>query len=703
MRNPLSFLILFLAHLPLLAQPDPGFRWVNPLPTGETLWDVERVADGVFVAVSENGFILRSEDRGMSWSYYQNRLLENFWSVDAADGVVVVGAEGGVAYVSSDQGLSWKEIHIPDFSQNLRGVAVIDRNHWVTVGSTLSNNGVVVVTRDGGETWKFVDPGVPVAFRSVCFIDSLHGWASGTPGTIVSTSDGGDSWQVDQSPLLYGPSLNVVSFASENRGIAAGSNGRLFVTTDGGENWEARPQRAYSEFMDVAWLNDTTVVLIGDRQQIRSTDAGQTWSEILAGARPLGMGFGANVTEGMVAGVDGLALYTSDGGRTWTNRSSGAPGRNIYDLTIHESGVGYAVGYQGGVIRSDDRGATWWWTERIPPNVPRHLTLVAVPSENSVVAVAEEGAVYHSSTKGDRWSNDLVRTDRRLYDMSFGDSLNGWIVGYGVIFHSTNGGASWRGDSTSLPYGLAGVHALNATRVYVTGDNGRLFLTEDGGETWQEIDNEFTVRFSMVKADPEGNITLGWLGGTVHSTDGGVTWSDYRAAPDYSLRHFSFLSPTVGWCGQHSGPFLMTTDAGKTWETREHGLRTSQGGNAAMSVVEMIGPGYGFVAGSSGFILEYRDPDISSVPSPPTADRSNRPESRSQLLIHLDNGQLTVSRIPTSATTLHIYDAQGRLVGTFDLSGSPTDRASFNIDRLAAGVYIIVEQGSGSYGSFVKN
>ncbi len=604
---PFSF--MFSAH----AQVDPGFEWVNPRPTGDVVWDIERAAPGVFVAVTENGFIMVSDDRGSTWTHHHTRILENLWAVDAADGIVVVGAEGGVLHVSEDLGSSWREIHIPDFSQNLRDVAVIDRDHWVSVGSTLSNNGVVVVTRDGGETWNFIDPGVPVAFRSVGFIDSLHGWASGTPGTVISTTDGGDTWSVDQSPLLYGASLNVIRFGSIENGLVAGEFGRLFITHDGGKTWVGQPQSSSSIFNDAAWLDDTTVVLVGKRQQMRSTDAGRTWEEVLAGSHPLGIGFGEGRDEAMVAGDGGQMLYTEDGGLTWLGRSGGPGERNIFDLDLLPSGVGYAVGYGGAVFRSDDGGDSWMWTERMPPYVPGHLTRVFATSETDVVVVAEEGAVYHSSTRGKRWSNAVISTDRRLRDIDFADSTNGWIVGNGVVYTTTDGGASWDEDLTSFPFGLWGVHAVSASRVYITGDGGRVFVTENGGDTWEQIDSDLTVRFTMIHADLDGRITLGWPGGLIHSSDGGQTWSDHPAPAGASLRDFSFLSPTHGWCGQDDGPLLTTTDAGATWDLREHGLRTSPYGRAGMWVVELLSPGQGFVAGSAGFIMRYRDPEISGV------------------------------------------------------------------------------------------
>src|SRR5947208_7679638 len=73
----------------------------------------------------------------------------------------------------------------------------------------------------------------------VSFTDANTGTATGDNGTIVRTTDGGDSWSIQSSGTtntLYG-----VSFTDANHGTAVGGGGTIVKTTDGGNNWISQP------------------------------------------------------------------------------------------------------------------------------------------------------------------------------------------------------------------------------------------------------------------------------------------------------------------------------------------------------------------------------------------------------------------------------------------------------------------------------
>lgn len=612
--NPLSLttlLLLTTSVISVTAQVDSGFSWVNPKPLGDPLWDVVWVEAESWVAVGDNGFVHRSGDGGVSWQSLHHELLGQLWTVHHGDGLTIAAGNGGRVYRSTDGGRTWDHNRVPDLGQVIRDVHVVSRHHIVGVGGNLSNTGRVVVSRDGGDSWDVVDPGIAISFRSVDFIDSLHGWATGTYGYFLSTSDGGDSWTHHPSETLYGAALNTIRFRSRDTGVAAGESGRLFTTHDGGFTWHASPQRDKSVFRDAAWLDDSTVVVTGEHQQLRSTDAGLTWNEMLVGWRFLGISFDPSGRIGMSVGIGGDMAYSSDRGETWVSRFRGKGGPNIEDLASHPSGGMIAVGYGGGILFSRDFGDTWDYAHA--PYENDRLQRVAYPSPEHAVTFTAEGSLYHSDDGGESWNRRIHEFPRRLYDMSFADEQTGWITGDRVILKTVNGGITWSVDSTSVQHRLWGVQALSTTHAYATGDGGVLFYTENGGETWKEIENDFTVRFYMVRADEEGNITLGWLGGLVHSTDHGMTWSDNPAPEGSNLQHFSFLTPRIGYCGQHSNPMLSTTDAGVTWRKHEHGIRFSANGSGALEVTEAIAPGHVFLAGGSGIVLEFRDPAVSDV------------------------------------------------------------------------------------------
>jgi len=70
------------------------------------------------------------------------------------------------------------------------------------------------------------------------FTDTNTGTATGDNGTIVRTTDGCNSWVIQSSGTtntLYG-----VSFTDVNHGTAVGASGTVLRTTNGGSTWSSQ-------------------------------------------------------------------------------------------------------------------------------------------------------------------------------------------------------------------------------------------------------------------------------------------------------------------------------------------------------------------------------------------------------------------------------------------------------------------------------
>ena len=101
-----------------------------------------------------------------------------------------------------------------------------------------------------------------------------------------------------------------------------------------------------------------------------------------------------------------------------------------------------------------------------------------------------------ASVEGVSEESTLALVDPTLYDIYFLDEKTGWMVGeFGKIYHSTDGGATWKeqqnallgqagiDDALNLPTWF-GVRFVNATEGTVVGLEGKIAKTTDGGQTW---------------------------------------------------------------------------------------------------------------------------------------------------------------------------------------------------------------------------
>jgi photosystem II stability/assembly factor-like uncharacterized protein len=168
---------------------------------------------------------------------------------------------------------------------------------------------------------------------------------------------------------------------------------------------------------------------------IESRDAGRSWRSVsLLGEAD----FHALETAGdRVYGFDGLRqrlLVSSDGGKTWTRRSSPA---NVIDLAVHPMSTGRLIALtERGLAESRDAGRRW------TPLASATAGLLAWPAGNRLFTVGVDGRVFLSTDAGSRWRPvgdvggapvALVARDRRLF-VAFAS---------GTVSRSTDDGRTW--------------------------------------------------------------------------------------------------------------------------------------------------------------------------------------------------------------------------------------------------------------------
>jgi hypothetical protein len=119
-------------------------------------------------------------------------------------------------------------------------------------------------------------------------------------------------------------------------------------------------------------------------------------------------------------------------------------------------------------------------------------------------------------------------------------SATGWVVGnssdgYGLILHTTDGGAHWlrQGTSAEIPdAGLIGVSAVDQNYVWASGGAadgyGVILHTTDSGAHWQRQGTPAEIPDISTYDVYAVNRNIAWVTGAegviLHTTDGGSTW-----------------------------------------------------------------------------------------------------------------------------------------------------------------------------------
>jgi len=281
-----------------------------------------------------------------------------------------------------------------------------------------------------------------IGFWNVAFM-GLNGYASGNEGTIYHTTDGGDTWEQQDSGTFI--DLLAASFVAPDTGWMCGEEGTVIRTLDGGTTWEVMGKVRSVWLWGIDFVNSQTGWVLEYTGAVqKTTDGGLNWTKqkTLAHTTIRNIDF-VDTQCGWAVGELGTILHTVNGGKKWELQTSNTEA-GLHDLCFIDSLHGWAVGTSGVVLHTDDGGASW------------------VAQSSGVTAV--------------------------LLSVTFIDSLHGWASGIaGTVISTTDGGVTW--DVRQTPAWLSSfdlrdicfidtLHGCAAT-------NAGIFVTEDGGESWE--------------------------------------------------------------------------------------------------------------------------------------------------------------------------------------------------------------------------
>lgn len=250
--------------------------------------------------------------------------------------------------------------------------------------------------------------------------------AVGVRGHILTSDDDGRSWHQRPSPRSV--TLTGLQFVDALQGWAVGHGSTVLHTTDGGLTWQVQ--------LDAEQV-----------EQLR-TRAARAVPDAPARELPLFAVNFSDASNGIVVGAFGIALRTTDGGRSWTPFGQLLPNPEALHLYAAERVKGRLLlaGEQGIVLRSAEQGEL-------------RFERVTLPKPASVFAVAQfdAGAVLATGLRGALW-------------------------------RSQDEGATWVELESPLAVSSSSINAESADEILIASQSGVLLASRDRGRTFRVLD-----------------------------------------------------------------------------------------------------------------------------------------------------------------------------------------------------------------------
>lgn len=222
-----------------------------------------------------------------------------------------------------------------------------------------------------------------------------------------------------------------------------------------------------------------------------STDNGETWNVILSAYTEGPVGIGPN-DEIYIAGNSDV-WFSYDYGNSW-NRSeinfialdSTQASTVIFCIDIDKDGSVY-LGTMNGVFRSDDRGNSW---KRLINGMGiNDIRSILVSPSNRIFAEANSNinGIYYSTDKGENWQDvNMSSMDGQIFFALAVDSLgNLYAGGINRLLFSNDNGITWQ-ILSYVNSTFTDILIDKNNNIYTSFANGGMFLSKDGGSTWEE-------------------------------------------------------------------------------------------------------------------------------------------------------------------------------------------------------------------------
>jgi len=360
-----------------------------------------------------------------------------------------------------------------------------------------------------------------------------------------------------------------------------------------------------------------------------------------------------NANTGYIVGSGGLVLKTTNGGVSWTTKSSGISS-DIHCVYFFDANTGLAAGNLGRIIRTTNGGDNWAQVQS-----PTTYTLINFSFVNSSVGYisGQTTTLLKTEDGGLTWVKKGVNESGPFVDCYFSNATTGIALHYMyAIKKTTNSGVNW----TSV-YTLPGNIVLddlcfkNYPTGVAVGDGGYIVKTTNGGDNW-----------TLVQANGQG----------------------------YNLYDVCFFNETIGFAvgrtatSNSTGIIVKTGNRGDSWTT-EANLP------AGLNALTCSPSGYIWAVGDTGTI--YRSINPVGIHNISTEVPGNYKLSQNypNPFNPVTNIEFAIPK--KSNVNLTVFDMTGKVIEVLvnSVLSAGSFKYDFNASKLSSGTYFYRLQADG--------
>ncbi len=712
----------------LFKSTDGGFNW-NPI-----FDDAENLAIGDFaIAPNDPNTIIvgtgEANGGGNSLSYDGNGL---FKSTDGGDtwsplGLSSVGSIGKIEidpkrperifvaamgslfadspdrglYRSIDNGGSWEkvlsltdstgaiDVVIDPLKPDTIYAAMWERTRQLNRRSYGGESSGIYKSTDGGDTWRELTNGIPTV-----------GPRKGRIGLTISPSD---------------PNILYAIYATQTGNLEG-----LYKSTDHGESWNRISRDGVISVSFMWWFGkiqvdpqDPDIVYVPALDIVKSENGGENWFEVFKNTHvdQHAIWIHPEHPDTVWLGNDG-GLYKSFNGGTNYQKVADLPITQFYTATLDpiQEGRIYGGTQDNGIMRTPSGAINDW---EILFQADGFTTLLDPTDDQFILSEFQFGSLVRSLDGGQSFNyvkpedQDGERINWHAPLVQNPDNPRTIFYGRNRVYRSYDRSSSWdiispdltRGNqSTNLVFGTLssiGVSPVDTNIIYTGSDDGKVWVSENGGLDWNDISAGLPQRW-ITKVYPSP-----FDRNTIYLTLSGYKYNDAQAhvyqsenlgqswqpidgdLPDIPVNDILIHSPAQALYVATDIGVFKSENQGNNWSLVGEGLP-----NVVVSKLMINEAGTELHAATYGR-------SIFKIPLENPLDTNDRPaESISITLFpNPSPGNLTIEfeLVEPQQTSIHLYNPKGQKIKELYAATYPSGvhRLQFDLHSLAVGSYLV--------------
>ena len=741
----------------------------GPINTGGRITDVAISPDNddILYVGTATGGIFKTTDRGDNWTPIFDAVVKPsigniaiapsnsqriYVGTGEANGSATDGAYfGDGIYRSDDGGDTWNNMGLEE--SNHIGRIIIDPTYpdRVFVAATGKLYGYneergIYRSTNGGNDWERVlfitdsTSAIDVIMNPVntdiifaaMWERTRKPWQrdyGGITSAIHRSIDGGDNWEILTNGLpAVSPNTGRISLAiseSEPSTIYARYTTNeitnvfdgLYKSTDNGDSWTlvalgdiSGVDSSFGWYFGNIRINplDPDEVYVLGQQLVKTSNSGSSWQTVSGmHVDHHAMEYSKNNNNFILAGNDGGAYISENGGNSWTHFNN-LPITQFYNIEVdfQQPERLYGGTQDNNTIRtltgSNDDWSSIWGGDGFHVNVD--------PNDNNFVyAESQFGGLGRSTNGGTSFqgaTDGIDFNDRRNWNTPVVLSpFDSEIVFYGSNkLYTSDKAVFWtvispdltdgQHPSGSLSYGTLTAIApsyLNLDTVYVGSDDGNVNVTFNGGNTWENITNGLPDRYitSIAISHNDDQIAYITFSGfsvldyTPHifkTEDGGQNWSDISSnLPSIPVNDIILFTNSI----------FVATDL-NVWYSENDGVSWDIVGNdlpfTIIRDLKLHEPSNMLFAGTFGRSLHSYDLDNLILG---TIENSFQ-ETSIKIYPIPSKTNITIVHNFDSEGAIYLYDITGKKIKSlFNGNLLESQELSFSIEDIPAGIYFV--------------